>query len=72
MARTCYVNPSDLHGAVLSAPQGSECCHFLQEPSHVGDCTYFAGRSARIWNNLEILIVGAGIGRQVMNVKFAG
>ena len=65
MARTWNVNPSDPHGPVLGVPQGSECCHFLQEPSHVGECTYLAGRSAQIWNNLRILIVGAGICRFV-------
>ena len=71
MAHTWNVNPSDPHGPVLGAPQGSECCHFLQEPSHVG---YFAGRSAQIWNNLRILIIGTGIGRFVadrpVNVEF--
>ncbi|KAH9985239.1 hypothetical protein BJV77DRAFT_1152907 [Russula vinacea] len=35
MARTWNVNPSDPNGPVLGVPQGSECCHFLQEPSHV-------------------------------------
>ena len=74
MTRTWNVNPSDPHGPVLGTPQGSECYHFLQESSHVGECTYFAGKSARIWNNLRILIVGAGIGRFVadrpVNVEF--
>ena len=74
MTRTRNVNPSDPHGPVLGAPQGSEYCHFLQEPSHVGECVYFAGRSVRIWYNLRILIVGADIGRFVaerpVNVEF--